>query len=525
MITPKGSGHGGEFVSLTSIRGLACLGVWFSHQGNPTQLHLDPTITVMGRVGVTTFFTLSGFLMTLAYNKCSFQQTQCSYAFWLRRLARIMPVYLLCLLISYNDYACVFSGTCNGWQTASLVLSPLTLQAFVPCGMNDWGGVTWSISVEMFCYLVFPAIVVRLHRCNSMQLYKVAAFCLAITTLPTVITALYSYSLFDAAYCALREFPMLRACDYTTGMVAAVLAMREVERRTAVETATGMSYEQQQPATMRAVGYVMRELPMLLMMLTVVITPMISIHSSQYFNTGNAITLITALMLYTLIVHNERGITGSVLQCRPLHQLGQVSYCFYLFHLQVIGQLQTVPELIGMMRALVWFLTSFGIACYLHQCVELPAYVYLSQISRKYATCDCSSKHREQMQQNQSLQQQHELTSLKIVHTDSKEISTSGHKESTQHLSASMLSEREHSPQSTQDLPQYQTQQQQQQQENEQLQQWRTSRSDSSSDIEAQSFVGECSSHPSHDYNSHRGSSSSTSFEHGWPVTVESQHK
>jgi peptidoglycan/LPS O-acetylase OafA/YrhL len=56
-----------------------------------------------GSDAVGIFFALSGFVMVYAYEKCKdFDDAGCRATFWLKRLARVGPLYTLCLLTSLN---------------------------------------------------------------------------------------------------------------------------------------------------------------------------------------------------------------------------------------------------------------------------------------------------------------------------------------------------------------------------------------------------------------------------------------
>jgi peptidoglycan/LPS O-acetylase OafA/YrhL len=90
-----------RFHALDGLRGLAAIGVLFNHLGPTTgDWWLVPVVWfgAVGWVGVDLFFVLSGFLITgiLIDNKSA---TNYFRAFYTHRALRILPVYVLLLLI------------------------------------------------------------------------------------------------------------------------------------------------------------------------------------------------------------------------------------------------------------------------------------------------------------------------------------------------------------------------------------------------------------------------------------------
>lgn len=124
-------------------------------------------------VRVDIFFMLTGFLLFYIYHKeFTGQITSKNYIkFFTVRIARIYPVHILVLLIIGGLY---LSGI---WQSGgygsikritddgSWFLNLTLLNAW---GIGEykasWNGPSWSISIELFNYLVFPIIVLLLSE-------------------------------------------------------------------------------------------------------------------------------------------------------------------------------------------------------------------------------------------------------------------------------------------------------------------------------------------------------------------------
>jgi peptidoglycan/LPS O-acetylase OafA/YrhL len=171
-------GRPGELPALTIARYFAALAVALFHyaahglEGYPW-LH---NIVANGYLGVPFFFVLSGFILVYVSGHGKPE----ARAFWVRRVARIYPVYLLAwalygVLIFYLrgvdlrsiQFAAVHGG-----------LSAVLLQGWVP-GADRWNPPAWSLSCEALFYLLFPWITAALARFGTRWLWVSIAVSLA----------------------------------------------------------------------------------------------------------------------------------------------------------------------------------------------------------------------------------------------------------------------------------------------------------------------------------------------------------
>lgn len=90
-----------RFDSLTGLRGLAAISVVVYHS-LPAWPHYELTMQLAkyGYLAVSFFFCLSGFVMQIGWDKPGAGW----FPFIVKRLARIYPVAMLCLLISFLSY-------------------------------------------------------------------------------------------------------------------------------------------------------------------------------------------------------------------------------------------------------------------------------------------------------------------------------------------------------------------------------------------------------------------------------------
>jgi peptidoglycan/LPS O-acetylase OafA/YrhL len=159
------------FTALNGLRFLAALAVVI--------FHYAPRVAAYGRVpevlknlidegpaAVGFFFILSGFVLAHRhlYGEARIRNRA---AFYWARFARLYPAYLLAFLlflpIAADRYVLHPSPAISGRHTFLLsgILSCLMLQSWTPLA-QAWNGPSWSLSVEVFLYFMFPLIGVRL---------------------------------------------------------------------------------------------------------------------------------------------------------------------------------------------------------------------------------------------------------------------------------------------------------------------------------------------------------------------------
>ncbi|MGY2258317.1 acyltransferase family protein [Pseudomonas sp. SDO55104_S430] len=109
-----------------------------------------------GPYAVQYFFFLSGFIMASVY-ATNFPATFNKSKFWIARFARIYPVYLIGLGLS------VLLSTPD---PLTLILNMSLTQAWSPSHALSMNNPGWSLSVEVFFYAVFPAVLFILKKGN-----------------------------------------------------------------------------------------------------------------------------------------------------------------------------------------------------------------------------------------------------------------------------------------------------------------------------------------------------------------------
>lgn len=151
-----------ELPALTGIRFFAATTVFLAHVAYlPGTAWFAPSFG-LGNFGVAVFFVLSGFILT--YNYASLFGHGVSLANYARfiwdRLSKVYPLYLLTLLLAMPIE---LIGHHREWSWGALVMQLTLLQCILPVNQlnstNHLNVPGWSISCEMFFYLLAPLLI------------------------------------------------------------------------------------------------------------------------------------------------------------------------------------------------------------------------------------------------------------------------------------------------------------------------------------------------------------------------------
>ena len=147
--------------SLTSFRFITAFVVFLFH----CKIHLGWELGIAffdrflnnGAVFMTGFFVLSGYIMAHVYSETDFTKPANIWTYYLKRFAKIYPTYALATV----TYFLFFRDFTTSEHARILVNDLFLVQGFFPSmfklGIN---GGTWSLTVEMFLYLLFPLVMI-----------------------------------------------------------------------------------------------------------------------------------------------------------------------------------------------------------------------------------------------------------------------------------------------------------------------------------------------------------------------------
>lgn len=181
---------GRKLPSLTGIRWWAAFAVVLVHAlvgviPIPEGVLTEPVAAmanVLGYVGVSCFFVLSGFVLTW-----SMRDGDSAPKFWRRRFVKIYPNHLVTTAVALAPL--LLAGTpVTGLMPNLLLVHAWTTDPAVTFGLN---GVSWSLSCEALFYLAFPVLAVLITKIPANQVwFWVGTTVAAVLLVPQLATVL-----------------------------------------------------------------------------------------------------------------------------------------------------------------------------------------------------------------------------------------------------------------------------------------------------------------------------------------------
>jgi peptidoglycan/LPS O-acetylase OafA/YrhL len=218
---PGVAGTGNRLAWLDVLRGLAALCVVFNHFGyfvpprlnNPVYQWFNP-----GDYGVFVFFLISGYIVPASLERKGSVRT-----FWVSRLFRLYPLYLLAVSIAVALYMVHVGGLRGeGADPETSVLSQMLMMSNVLAGQN-LPNVVWSLSYEMIFYLLLTALfMARVHRRSS-------RFALGFAAAAVALGGLLPQAYFTSNLWSPRIIALVADLVVLTGLAVAV-ALRGMPR-------------------------------------------------------------------------------------------------------------------------------------------------------------------------------------------------------------------------------------------------------------------------------------------------------
>lgn len=309
--------------SLTGLRWFAALAVLLSH--NPPGGDTPEWIKNLfgnGYSGVTLFFVLSGFILTVNYkNTLSRPKLGDVGNFYIARFARIYPLYLLILLFVTAFQVQITGASLSGWWEHLL-----SIQAWTYGSVFSWNGPGWSIGVEIFFYALFPAIILIINRLIGGISGSICLIIIAIsfTTLIWLIVSHWGLN----AHRFLYVFPFSRLGDFVIGIGAAGLFLATSAAKKKIEK------------PMAFLAYGSAALILLLMINPATGTNLQPLSYDLLFQ-------LPFVLLILGISLSPNSIFAKFLALKWMLVLGEISYAFYLIHIPLGAAMFSHPLVDG----------------------------------------------------------------------------------------------------------------------------------------------------------------------------------
>lgn len=312
--------------ALTGVRTLLAVNIMFFHFTPPHMGVFYPMIN-NSYVFVGFFILLSGYI--LSYNYGDRPETVTPRKFWRARFARLYPIYLLSLVLSFVMLQTEWNARPHGQFLTGMVLTPFLLQGWNPWLATFWNTVAWTLSAEAAFYFLFPWLVRLPWPRHPGRLVALLLGIWAVGLVPHMLylhfnpdhlampVNRYSYGFWLRT---LKYTPLAYLCTFLVGMTLGRLQ-------------AGLTLTPRQRTAIAAAA-----LAGIALFFAVAIdrVPYILMHG------GLLVPLFSALVIGL----SGQNIFASLFSIRPLMLLGQASYALFLLHFNFINMLRQfhVPQ-------------------------------------------------------------------------------------------------------------------------------------------------------------------------------------
>lgn len=329
--------------ALTSLRFFAASWVLLFHSGSsfarttPAVPRAVANMLSHGWLGVPFFFILSGFILAYVYagKGLTFRGSR---NFFAARIARIYPVYLLSLLVMVPFF--LPFAPLRDWQQF------LMLQSWPAADVARlWDPPGWSLSVEVFFYLVFPLLLPLAERLPSSSLVALfGANCV-------LLLAVWLNMGIPCGGVPPNEWlgrPSLllivRLPEFVDGLLLGLLFRRHASSGS------------------RAGLYAM-----------LAIIALATASTRSFYSHAIAI-LAFGPLIFLIAANGKRGWLGRFLNARLLVFLGGASYAIYLFQVPVLIWMEhAIPASHDQLRRIAYTPVVLIVSMAIFQLVEKPA--------------------------------------------------------------------------------------------------------------------------------------------------------
>lgn len=330
-----------SFDGLRACAALAVFGVHFQQIAQFSPGFIGPfdieRSLINGNVGVSLFFTLSGFLLSTPFWRAMTGAARPPSAggYWLRRIVRIVPAYYLCLTVLLVWNGALFDAD----ETLNVVLHYLFVFNYSNDYFYDFNPPFWTLAVEMQFYVLLP-LLFALVRPVSATLAWFAFAALAVVAFAahaSLLHGLVGASAFAAAMqpdgspgVVLTHSLLAHLPHFLFGVIAAGYQI----------ISTGRA-----PTQRRSRGADVISVTAIIGVLVLIGTELGSAWSpahARYFW-----PLLSLAFAVLLLAVPRAPLIGSLLGSPPLRYAGRISYGIYLFHYPVMRLVEKLMALPG----------------------------------------------------------------------------------------------------------------------------------------------------------------------------------
>lgn len=300
----------GRLPSLDGLRAVSICMVVIGHcSGTVTALNHSPSVVLgflgLGRLGVSTFFVISGFLITtLLIREHHATHSINLKNFYIRRAFRIFPgfyaYWLVALVLTLLGYTQL--------SHSDLISAAVYVWNYVPRHVCTWClGHTWSLSVEEQFYLLWP-LILKLSGPNRGKWTALAVVIVA----PFIRVA--SYFLLPSARSLIGIMLHTRADSLMIGALLALVGLNEDHLNILKRLARS------------------RMIPIASLFFVAIDTALTLRFKGTYiFSVEYSLQNLMIVLLIAHVVFYDKTLLGRMLSNRVVVHVGVISYSLYLW--------------------------------------------------------------------------------------------------------------------------------------------------------------------------------------------------
>ena len=344
----------GYIPSLTTARGLAAWWVVMYHFREALNLPSDSLLAFFlgkGFLAVEFFFVLSGFVIYRGY-KSNFKNINFKtvIGFYVRRLARIYPLYLLIIIIYLVNPISIklFSKAgdySDRYNISYYVASVFMVQNWAIFDYLAWNIPGWSISTEFAAYLTFPFVCYFTSKFVS-SYWRSALYIIVIVFLMDFFFLIVGVSSIGDR---IPELGLVRCLlEFLLGVSLANFYDR-------------FNFD--------IVGLLLASL-------------FIAFAYFACYLFGAKDFLYVPIFFSFLICFLATNFTNgiAILRCGPLHFLGEISYSTYLIHFFIKDWVKFFSPIIGYLQFYTYIFFVLFASVVLYRYVEVPGKFYFLKL-------------------------------------------------------------------------------------------------------------------------------------------------
>lgn len=349
--------------ALTGLRWIAALLVILRHNPPSPDSRLYPVFS-NGHSGVTLFFVLSGFVLSVNYfDKFSTMSFGTLKEFYAARFARIYPLYIVVLV----GYGIVF-----GFEEWSVLIQHIFLiQAWssdsdISYAMNGPG---WSLGVEAFFYILFPFLIITVRPLLSSRARALALLVCSLL-LPLIGAVIFQFSNLqnlaendpNSMWRWLYRNPALRLGDFLSGIALASIYLNRQAFR----------FNQS------------RRFLVYLPWFGLFVALSLRLLTNSPFGLDFVFAVASCGIIFTAVEAQDSSVSR-ILSTRPLVLLGEFSFAAYLVHVPIRQAVFTNifgnGFTVGAVTSFVMYVALVVVvSALLHYVVERPARILIRRL-------------------------------------------------------------------------------------------------------------------------------------------------